>query len=138
MPLFNPQIPDIPEIKIYADASAFDAETQTTRGLLSSANWGTYTGIPQLDNISGTALVETTVNTDSQTVITQTIFIGGSVTASATDHRICRRKIGAAGYTAWSMGYPMGAKVTYNGQTWESTYASNVWVPGVFGWVVVP
>jgi hypothetical protein len=33
--------------------------------------------------------------------------------------------------------YPLGARVTHNGQTWESTVANNVWAPGVFGWVVV-
>lgn len=33
--------------------------------------------------------------------------------------------------------YALGAKVTHNGQTWESTIANNVWEPGVFGWVVV-
>lgn len=30
--------------------------------------------------------------------------------------------------------YPLGARVTHNGQTWTSDYASNVWEPGVFGW----
>lgn len=33
--------------------------------------------------------------------------------------------------------YALGAQVTHNGQTWESTIANNVWEPGVFGWVVV-
>ena len=33
--------------------------------------------------------------------------------------------------------YPLGARVTYNGQTWQSTISANVWQPGVFGWVVV-
>jgi hypothetical protein len=34
--------------------------------------------------------------------------------------------------------YPMGAKVTHNGQTWENTgSAANVWEPGVFGWVII-
>lgn len=33
--------------------------------------------------------------------------------------------------------YPLGAIVTHNGQTWESTHDSNVWEPGVSGWVVV-
>lgn len=33
--------------------------------------------------------------------------------------------------------YALGAKVTYNGQVWQSTAAANVWQPGVFGWVVV-
>ena len=34
--------------------------------------------------------------------------------------------------------YPLGARVTHNGQTWENTgSAANVWAPGVFGWVVV-
>ena len=30
--------------------------------------------------------------------------------------------------------YPLGAKVTHNGKTWESTIANNVWEPGVYGW----
>lgn len=30
--------------------------------------------------------------------------------------------------------YPLGARVTHNGQTWTSNYAANVWEPGVFGW----
>lgn len=34
--------------------------------------------------------------------------------------------------------YPLGAKVTHNGQDWENTgSASNVWEPGVFGWVTI-
>lgn len=33
--------------------------------------------------------------------------------------------------------YALGARVTHNGQTWESTVAANVWAPGVYGWVVV-
>jgi len=34
--------------------------------------------------------------------------------------------------------YALGERVTFNGQTWESTNAANVWQPGVFGWVVPP
>ena len=34
--------------------------------------------------------------------------------------------------------YALGARVTHNGQNWESLYAANVWEPGVFGWEVVP
>lgn len=30
--------------------------------------------------------------------------------------------------------YPLGAKVTHKGKTWESTIANNVWEPGVYGW----
>jgi len=33
--------------------------------------------------------------------------------------------------------YSLGARVTHNGATWESTVAANVWEPGVFGWVQV-
>lgn len=33
--------------------------------------------------------------------------------------------------------YALGAQVTHNGQVWESTVNANVWMPGVFGWVVV-
>lgn len=33
--------------------------------------------------------------------------------------------------------YALGARVTHNGQAWESTVAANVWAPGVYGWVVV-
>ena len=33
--------------------------------------------------------------------------------------------------------YQLGDKVTHNGFTWESTYANNVWEPGVFGWVKI-
>lgn len=33
--------------------------------------------------------------------------------------------------------YPLGSQVTYNGKTWESTVADNVWRPGEFGWVEV-
>jgi hypothetical protein len=39
--------------------------------------------------------------------------------------------------TGASDAYALGARVTHNGQTWESTVAANVWEPGVFGWVVV-
>lgn len=30
--------------------------------------------------------------------------------------------------------YDMGARVTYNGQRWQSTINANVWQPGVYGW----
>lgn len=33
--------------------------------------------------------------------------------------------------------YQIGDKVTYNGQTYESTIANNVWAPDVYGWVLV-
>ena len=33
--------------------------------------------------------------------------------------------------------YPVGARVTHNGKTWESTTPANVWAPGVYGWVVL-
>lgn len=33
--------------------------------------------------------------------------------------------------------YQIGDQVTYNGSTWESTAANNVWAPGVYGWVVI-
>lgn len=33
--------------------------------------------------------------------------------------------------------YPIGAHVTHNGQTWESTVAANTWEPGVYGWVTI-
>jgi hypothetical protein len=32
--------------------------------------------------------------------------------------------------------YQIGDRVTYQGQTWQSTAANNVWAPGVFGWTV--
>ena len=31
--------------------------------------------------------------------------------------------------------YALGARVTHNGQAWESTIAGNIWAPGVYGWV---
>jgi hypothetical protein len=30
--------------------------------------------------------------------------------------------------------YPLGAKVTHNGFTWQSDINANVWEPGVYGW----
>lgn len=55
------------------------------------------------------------------------------------------REIVAEGYPAWVQptgaqdAYPLGFRVTYNGQNWENTgSAANVWAPGVFGWVVIP
>ena len=30
--------------------------------------------------------------------------------------------------------YPIGAKVTFGGYTWQNTIAANVWQPGVTGW----
>ena len=33
--------------------------------------------------------------------------------------------------------YALDAVVTYNGFTWKSTVANNVWEPGVYGWVKV-
>jgi len=32
--------------------------------------------------------------------------------------------------------YPIGAKVTHNGQRWISSVAANVWAPGVYGWTM--
>jgi len=55
------------------------------------------------------------------------------------------REIVAEGYPAWVQpvgsvdAYPLGFRVTYNGQNWENTgSAANVWPPGVFGWVTIP
>ena len=33
--------------------------------------------------------------------------------------------------------YPVGAKVTYGGFAWQNTTPSNVWVPGIYGWVKI-
>ena len=33
--------------------------------------------------------------------------------------------------------YPLGAKVTHNRKTWESTVDNNVWEPGVYGWIEI-
>ena len=33
--------------------------------------------------------------------------------------------------------YPLGAKVSHNGQRWVSAIDNNVWEPGVYGWNVV-
>ena len=33
--------------------------------------------------------------------------------------------------------YQIGDKVTYNGKTWESTIANNVWAPDVYGWIEI-
>ncbi len=34
--------------------------------------------------------------------------------------------------------YPLGARVSHNGKTWENTgSAANVWAPGIFGWTEV-
>ena len=33
--------------------------------------------------------------------------------------------------------YQIGARVTHNGFTWESTVNDNVWEPGVFGWIQI-
>ena len=48
-----------------------------------------------------------------------------------------------AEYPEWSQpisavdAYPLGAKVSHNGQRWISTADNNVWEPGVYGWDVV-
>lgn len=34
--------------------------------------------------------------------------------------------------------YNLGDKVTYQGKTWQSSIAANVWAPGVFGWTEDP
>lgn len=55
------------------------------------------------------------------------------------------RQIRAAGESADSVpawvqptgahdAYARGDRVTYNGKTWTSTIAANVWAPGVYGW----
>ena len=47
---------------------------------------------------------------------------------------------GTPGIPAWVQptgahdAYPVGAKVTHNGATWENTTPANVWEPGVYGW----
>ena len=47
---------------------------------------------------------------------------------------------GTPGVAAWVQptgahdAYPVGAQVTHNGATWESTTPNNVWEPGVYGW----
>lgn len=55
------------------------------------------------------------------------------------------REIVVEGYPEWVQptgahdAYPLGFRVTFNGQNWENTgSAANVWQPGVFGWVVIP
>jgi len=55
------------------------------------------------------------------------------------------REVVVSGFPAWVQptgaqdAYPLGFKVTHNGQNWENTgSAANVWEPGVFGWVVIP
>ena len=46
-------------------------------------------------------------------------------------------------YPAWSQplgahdAYPLGAKVSHNGEKWTSDVANNVWEPGVYGWTEV-
>lgn len=46
-------------------------------------------------------------------------------------------------YPAWVQptgghdAYKVGDRVTHQGKVWESTANGNVWVPGVYGWVVV-
>lgn len=47
------------------------------------------------------------------------------------------------GYPVWVQptgahdAYQVGERVTHAGQDWESTAASNIWEPGVYGWVGV-
>lgn len=33
--------------------------------------------------------------------------------------------------------YKIGDRVRYNGKVWENTIPNNIWMPGVYGWVVV-
>ena len=74
---------------------------------------------------------------------------GGKLWESLVDYNVWTppvnwREIVGEGYPAWVQptgaqdAYPLGARVTHNGQDWENTgSAANVWEPGVFGWVVV-
>lgn len=47
------------------------------------------------------------------------------------------------GYPAWVQpagahdAYPINAMVTHGGKNWRSTVASNVWTPGVYGWIEI-
>jgi hypothetical protein len=49
----------------------------------------------------------------------------------------------SVGYPAWVQptgahdAYPVNAMVRHNGKNWRSTVASNVWAPGVYGWVEI-
>lgn len=54
------------------------------------------------------------------------------------------REVVAQGYPAWVQptgahdAYPMGFRVTHNGQNWENIgSAANVWEPGIFGWSLI-
>lgn len=74
---------------------------------------------------------------------------GGKLWESLVDFNVWTppvawREIVVEGYPAWVQptgahdAYPLGARVTHNGQDWENTgSAANVWEPGVFGWVVI-
>ena len=49
----------------------------------------------------------------------------------------------SVGYPAWVQptgahdAYPINAMVAHGGKNWRSTVASNVWAPGVYGWVEI-
>ncbi len=53
------------------------------------------------------------------------------------------REVVTEGYPDWVQptgahdAYDLGERVTHNTQDWESQYASNVWEPGVFGWITI-
>ena len=74
---------------------------------------------------------------------------GGKTWESLVDYNVWTpptawREVVAQGYPAWVQptgahdAYPLGFRVSHNGQNWENTgSAANVWEPGVFGWVTV-
>jgi len=75
--------------------------------------------------------------------------LGGTTWESLVDINVWTppvawREVVAEGYPTWVQptgahdAYALGFRVTHNGQNWENTgSASNVWDPGVFGWVAV-
>lgn len=87
-------------------------------------------------------------NTLEPAMLDDIVEHGGKTWRSTVDYNVWEpgvsgwREVVAEGYPVWVQptgahdAYPLGTKVTHNGQNWENTSSeANVWEPGVFGWV---
>lgn len=120
--------------KAARDAAILEATATTAKPPASGATWVQPTGAHDA------YALDSTVTFGGKTYISVLAF---NVWAPASG--IGQREVVAGGGPApWVQpvgsqdAYAVGAKVTYQGQTWVNSIAANVWPPGVAGWTVTP
>ena len=124
-------------------AVALIPNAQITDGPVLSTNFGAHCAAQALEWSDPTFWFQNPVMIGDQRVH------GGKTWESLVDFNVWTppvnwREIVSEGYPDWVQptgaqdAYPLGARVSHNGQDWENTgSAANVWEPGVFGWVVI-